>query len=144
MLDDDLARKIFFFFLFFLFEREREERGILVAFDPIFRLSSIHSCRGDRGSRDREKRSISIVRLLIGFVACIYIYRCDAIEGGEGKDGCVSAAQLCKSITWRGWVVGSRANLHRLLLFTRRKARVANIHRDRTKSVHVREVEFHA
>lgn len=37
----------------------------------------------------------------------------------EGKDGCVSAAQLCKSITWRGWVVSSRANLHQLLLFTR-------------------------
>lgn len=40
-------------------------------------------------------------------------------KGEEGKDGCVSAAQLCKSITWRGWVVSSRANLHQLLLFTR-------------------------
>lgn len=44
-----------------------------------------------------------------------------------------SYANLSRGV---GWVVGSRANLHQLLLFTRWKARVANIHRgDRMKSV---------
>lgn len=75
---------------FFFFEREE----ILVAFDPIFlRLSSSVI----EGTGDRE------------------------IEGEKGRrEGWLRfRGQLCKSITWRGWVVSSRANLHQLLLFTR-------------------------
>lgn len=92
MLDDDLAQKIL----------ERE----------IF-LSSVHRYREDIARNDRFP-----FRSLIGYIY-IYIDMTRSKKREEGKDGCVSAAQLCKSITWRGWVVSSRANLHQLLLFTR-------------------------
>lgn len=76
---------------FFFFEREE----ILVAFDPIFLRLSSSVIQG--GTGDRE------------------------IEGEKGRrEGWLRfRGQLCKSITWRGWVVSSRANLHQLLLFTR-------------------------
>lgn len=69
---------------------------------------------------ERERKS-SLLSIQSFFDFPPALSRGQGIERSKGRrEGWLRfRGQLCKSITWRGWVVSSRANLHQLLLFTR-------------------------